>query len=237
MDIIIRNFFRLVRAGAFGLQEQLEPMSAYKWRKVMMLSDMHHITTETYAGLEVLSDQYEVQTIPEELHDAWAESASCLPEAERYNLDANLIKTLENALLNENEWIKKLVELGVAIRDNQLDEYQAQQLNEEITKHKLQKIVKLEGALLVKLMGLKPEELPFGYKGEDIDVSPFMASVAKQQEQLHFSQGNNIFVHTSNKSAFVRNAYRTSRFLKYSPKESLSVFFRSFAKSLNNIEE
>lgn len=31
MDIITRNFFRLLRSGALNEYEQLEPMSNFKW--------------------------------------------------------------------------------------------------------------------------------------------------------------------------------------------------------------
>lgn len=37
MDIIKRNFFRLLRCGALGDNEALEPMSLFKWRKLIEL--------------------------------------------------------------------------------------------------------------------------------------------------------------------------------------------------------
>ena len=37
MDIIKRNFFRLLRCGALGDNEALEPMSLFKWRKLIAL--------------------------------------------------------------------------------------------------------------------------------------------------------------------------------------------------------
>ena len=34
MDIIQRNFFRLIRSGAFNDKSQIEVMSAFKWRRL-----------------------------------------------------------------------------------------------------------------------------------------------------------------------------------------------------------
>ena len=34
MDIVKRNFFRLLRSGAYDSDEQIEPMSAFKWQKL-----------------------------------------------------------------------------------------------------------------------------------------------------------------------------------------------------------
>lgn len=34
MDIIQRNFLKLLKCGAFGQREQLEPMSAWKWKRL-----------------------------------------------------------------------------------------------------------------------------------------------------------------------------------------------------------
>lgn len=33
-NIILRNFFRLIRSGAFGDKSKIEPMSAFKWRRL-----------------------------------------------------------------------------------------------------------------------------------------------------------------------------------------------------------
>ena len=37
LDIIKRNFFRILRSGALNEFESLEPMSAYKWNKLTSL--------------------------------------------------------------------------------------------------------------------------------------------------------------------------------------------------------
>ena len=41
MDIVKRNFFRLLRSGAYDSDEQIEPMSAFKWQKLYQFSVLH----------------------------------------------------------------------------------------------------------------------------------------------------------------------------------------------------
>ena len=43
MDIIKRNFFRLLRSGAFNEQEALEPMSAFKWRRLYQMVEAQQV--------------------------------------------------------------------------------------------------------------------------------------------------------------------------------------------------
>lgn len=56
-------------------------------------------------------------------------------------------------------------------------------------------------------------------------------------EEWYFSQGKNIFVHTSNPSAMMWHVKRSLRNMRYYPSETLTNFFTSFAHSLSHIEE
>jgi hypothetical protein len=112
-----------------------------------------------------------------------------------------------------------------------------EQINTWIKKLHLNKMIQLEGALLVELMGLQQEELPFAVLPSNFDIDRFASAIPHSQEQMRFSQGKDIFVHTSNKSAMVWNARRSARFFRYNPTESIANLFSSFAKSLTNIEE
>ena len=58
MDIIQRNFFRLIRVGVFEKQEQVEPMSAYKWSKLYQLAMMHQVAGDIYKGLLNCKNQF-----------------------------------------------------------------------------------------------------------------------------------------------------------------------------------
>jgi hypothetical protein len=51
VEIIQRNLFSLLRSGAFQTQEDIEPMSAFKWNKLYQLTVMHNITPFVYDGI------------------------------------------------------------------------------------------------------------------------------------------------------------------------------------------
>lgn len=51
MNIITRNFIRLLKCGVFGYMEQLEPMSNFKWLKLIHLSVIQECMGLTYDGM------------------------------------------------------------------------------------------------------------------------------------------------------------------------------------------
>lgn len=58
MNIIQRNYFRLIRIGAFEQIEQVEPMSVYKWGQLYQLAVMHDVAGFVYEGLQRSKDQF-----------------------------------------------------------------------------------------------------------------------------------------------------------------------------------
>ena len=58
MNIVQRNFFRLLRSGAFNMTEQVEPMSVYKWKQLYQLAIVHDVSDYIYKGLKDCRDQF-----------------------------------------------------------------------------------------------------------------------------------------------------------------------------------
>lgn len=58
MDIIQRNLFRLLRNGAFGTQEQIEPMSAFKWERLYQIAMLHDVIPYAYKGINNCRSQF-----------------------------------------------------------------------------------------------------------------------------------------------------------------------------------
>ena len=58
MNIIQRNFFRILRSGAFESKEQIEPMSVFKWQKLYQLAVMHDVAGFVYDGLMRCREQF-----------------------------------------------------------------------------------------------------------------------------------------------------------------------------------
>jgi hypothetical protein len=228
----------------------------------MLFAQAHGVEAETYAGLEVLNEQFFIQIISPSVVKEWASlfsSRRARPEYDLSLLSSRLKKGLAAiaeksdtasadyqvldafvhlayALLRDDQWVRQMLVTGELIRERGA-RVNREQMKTWIKKLHLNKMIQLEGALLVELMGLQQEELPFEVLPSQFDIDRFASAIPHSQEQMRFSQGKDIFVHTSNKSAMVWNARRSARFFRYNPTESIANLFSSFAKSLTNIEE
>ena len=262
MDVTTRNFFRLLRAGVFGQQEMVEPMSACKWRKTMRFAEAHGVETEAYAGLEVLREQFFVQMIPTSVWSEWAaraDGALLRHQSDKPVLSRGLIRQLADiarktdasqpayllleetvrlayALLRDDHWVRQLMVTGELIREKGAG-VDREHLRQWVGRLRLSRMLQLEGALLVELMGVQASELPFEVLPSRFDIQRFASAIPHSQEQLRFSQGKDIFVHTSNRKAMVWNARRSARFFRYYPTGSIANLIASFASSLTHIEE
>lgn len=75
MNIVERNFFRLLRAGVFEAQETIEPMSAWKWERVLQMAITHGVAALAYDGIRRCSDQFFMQIADDEQRAAWTKIA------------------------------------------------------------------------------------------------------------------------------------------------------------------
>lgn len=75
MDIIRRNFLRLLRSGAFNEYEPIEPMSAFKWRLLINISIRQSVLDIVAAGIR--NHQYEhTANIPQDIKEEIVRSAA-----------------------------------------------------------------------------------------------------------------------------------------------------------------
>ena len=51
MNIIKRNFLRLLRLGAFGENEVIEPMSKFKWEVIIHIANIHNVVGVIFDGI------------------------------------------------------------------------------------------------------------------------------------------------------------------------------------------
>ena len=65
MDVITRNFFRLLRSGAWNEDEALEPMSHFKWNRLEQMVRAQRVGSIIKAGLKRIGENVWVN-IPEE---------------------------------------------------------------------------------------------------------------------------------------------------------------------------
>lgn len=83
MDVIQRNFLRLLRSGAFGGQEDIEPMSAWKWDRLYSISLMHGVAAIVADGIAAHRDKFFMQ-IPEGQMERWHETTAGIENANRH---------------------------------------------------------------------------------------------------------------------------------------------------------
>ena len=266
MNITTRNFLRLLRAGAFDRDEPIEPMSAWKWKRVYEVACEQGVARLVFRGVQLLSDQFFLQ-IPEAQMEAWRKTVAqpiaqddepsprltnrlhekklrAIMEGERAGsptlavLKAMLITTRH--ILDDGYYLRPLVQLALLLRPNS-PKFDREKLAHWLHELSMERIVQFEMSLITLLFQTEAESLPL----EPLPIDPKTEALADdlfshrhpQTGQLRFTQGNDIFVHTSNSRAMLWQARRSARYFRYYPSESVSNLLASFARSLTDIEE
>ena len=266
MDIIQRNFLRLLKCGAFGQHEQIEPMTAWKWKRLYQLSQMHDVTPWVYEGILACSDDFFLQIRPGQMTQ-WKESAlqadteimkdeeqrltnpllnhklQQLTEKEgdtpTLELLYNIIR-LARYILTQGINMRHLLELGIYLRTTK-DQIDYEQLGIWIKKLRMTKITRLEAALLIHFFDFKKEEIPFTtakVSKETVRIADdFLNTSSEQAADWYFTQGKNVFVRTSNSNAMMWHVRHSAKYMRYYPSEAVTNFLANFAHSLSHIEE
>ena len=266
MDIIQRNFLRLLKGGAFGQREQIEPMSSWKWDRLHHLSQMHDVTPWVYDGIKQCADDFFLQLRPEQLQ-RWQQSAAeadmdILQEEEQrltnpllnrklqqlirqecssptLDLLLNIIR-LARHFLTQGINMRHLAELGIYLRTTK-DQIDYQQLTKWIKKLHMGKIVQLEASLLIHFFDFKPEEIPFTEATTSKSIihiaEDILNTSSEQAAEWYFTQGKNVFVRTTNSKAMMWHVRHSAKYMGYYPSEAVTNFFANFAHSLSHIEE
>lgn len=268
MNIIERNFYRLLRAGAFGTQESIEPLSAWKWNRLYQMAEMHDVAPTLYQGVKHCSDQFLLQ-VPQDLLEKWCQ-ARCHEVGEENDMlqsdhltnpllnhqlqtildsedsttetRATLLHLLGIArfIMNAGIPVKRTMEFGMFLKQESHN-VNFIMLDNWIAKLKLSGMAQLTGVMLVKLMAFSTDEIPFMTPMPEAQMQQQIDELFRQKnshaEDWYFSQGKDIFVHTSNSSAMLWHVRRSAKYFKYYPTEATTNFFTSFAHSLSHIEE
>jgi hypothetical protein len=102
MNIIQRNFFRLIRCGEFKKQEQIEPMSVSKWNKVYQLALMHQVIPSVYAGILQCKDQFFLHLSDKQIKE-WEKANNEVSQTNKQEEENELLRAdhLTNPLLNK----------------------------------------------------------------------------------------------------------------------------------------
>lgn len=102
MNIIQRNFFRLIRCGEFNRQEQIEPMSVSKWNKLYQLALMHQVVPSVYAGIRQCQGQFFLHLSEKQMRE-WEKAQAEVSQTNLQEEENELLRAdhLTNPLLNK----------------------------------------------------------------------------------------------------------------------------------------
>lgn len=90
MNIIHRNLFRLLRSGAFDEYDELEPMSPFKWRRLLQIADVQGMTPYIQLGVVSQRRTKSELCIPEEIIRQLYSVSTVIP-----NVNTTLMKLLK----------------------------------------------------------------------------------------------------------------------------------------------
>ena len=263
MNIITRNFFRLLRSGALNEYEPMEPMSAFKWRRLDQMVHAQHVERAALKGIK--NHQFdEMMNIPEDLANQTPDNSahqeeprlsnhylnfrlSRIENAERHAIDTNVdaLNVLKiivgnvSSMLNHGTMLSGIIELGSYLR-NKGDKVDFVKLDTWLGKLQLRRMAQLQGAMLMSVFNFEQDELPFVRHVEAAANKLVLRSVTHSAsdtaEEWHFRQLSSGFVQ-NNSALLRRNLRRSLRYITYAPLETVSNFFNNFARSLQEIEE
>lgn len=195
MNIVQRNFFRLLRCGVFQTTENLEPMSVFKWGKLYQLSLAHDVQPYVYQGLNKCKDQFFLH-LTDTQWKQWEQAIGCREEQDEDELlrpdkltNPILNRQLQHILddeqsdfhtrrlliqiisiarriLNEGLPLRLLIDLGLTLHENGTQADYAV-LGEWLKSLHFQQMAQLEAALLIELFGFESKDIPFATS--DID--------------------------------------------------------------------
>ncbi len=104
MDIIQRNLFRLICSGAFLSNEELEPMSVSKWKRLYKVAIMHDVVGFAYQGITRCQYQFfyhQTKAQQEEWQQAYHAWQIRNEQEEEETNELTRPDKLTNALLNK----------------------------------------------------------------------------------------------------------------------------------------
>jgi len=263
MDIIQRNFFNLLTSAISGKTAPLEPMSQFKWDRLIGMLKAQKVEGLAKKGMKQLEPQQRAN-LPEE---KIAELASTpvplskpkmsnpllgrklrkIQENERHQIDAsmitiellNLIVANAEHMLNRGISLNGITQLGNFLRTKG-DKVDFVKLDTWLQKIHLRRFAQLEGSILITVFAFEPEEIPFVERIEpaayQLTIRTLTHTAIDTAKEWHFRQRHSGFVENNSK-VLRRNLRRSIRYIVYSPIETTSNFVRNFARSLSEIEE
>lgn len=125
MDIIKRNFLKLLRTGAFGETEEIEPMSNFKWEIIFHLANIHNVVGIIFNGINFKNNADVVPTIVMDRY--WEDVYGCKGSSNTFQTYSMQLLQLPDAGLSRmcnhflNSSLKKIREQEPSAEDASIE--------------------------------------------------------------------------------------------------------------------
>lgn len=267
MDIIKRNFFRLLQIGALGENTTVEPMSAYKWQRLFTLLDAHDVLNfalQGYAQQQKKNVRHASQQLVNELQSRQTTAPQTdytrsqlsnsllnrrlqtIRTTERHAIDTSLetlhllniiVHNVENTL-NQGLQIKGILHLGLYLRHHG-NRVDFIKLERWLAQIHLKTMAQLQGNILITLFGFEQAEIPFVRRLSPKVRSLILRSLTKtEKDTTEHSLTQDSSVWVHGNSTTIRHSLgHNMRYLLYAPIETISNLTYKFAKNLSELEE
>lgn len=267
MDIIQRNFFRLLLSGSLGMFEKIEPMSAFKWNRLMQIARIQGVSDITLKGIR--NSQHEATcNIPDRLVAEAEKEVVAMPAGrqptsrmanplfkrrlerirhdERHAIDCsvetlellNLIVANVYCMINAGVSLKLILDLGGYLRTKG-DKVDFVKLDTWLTKLHIQRMAQLEGSVLIQFFNFEQDEIPFVKMVERGASKLTVRSLYYNIKDMEDIkfQESQVGFVHTTGGTMRKNLRRSMRYFGYAPIETTCNFLNSFFKSLSEIEE
>jgi len=243
IDIITRNFFKMMRSGALNEYVELEPMSAFKWNRLIDIVVAQDVIT--VASRAIKNHQYEAMfNMPQNLRDRVHQLAAEVEgqnihiemNSSMLNKKLNRIQALERraedfskesldlfniiiancqAMLNNGTSTRLIIQLGnyIRVKGNKVD---YSKVDKWLRDMQMQKVAQLVGSILITNFSFKPEEIPFVKKVDPKAALIMMHCIMERKTEKH-NKGITYF--------------------EYAPLENASILIGRLKSRLDTIEE
>lgn len=105
MDIIQRNFFRLLRSGAYDDRDAIEPMSPFKWKRLFQMVEAQDVAPTTLRGIDNHAADPNLE-LPGGMMEQWQEAAR---NSEKRTIVNSPLATFELSNFFLNRRLKKIM--------------------------------------------------------------------------------------------------------------------------------
>ena len=251
MDIIKRNFFRIIRNAVFSSDEPVEPMSQYKWDILANIAKTHGV--DAYVSKALGKECQPTMRMPDagmsRMYNGFLnrrlqklredEPLSAEPSIETLNLLDIIVQTTETMLTNGLQF-SNIIQIGMYLRKDG-DKVDFIKLEVWLRRLRLTKMAQLEGDILIQTLGFDTDEIPFASQAllassYKLAIGSLDNPICLHVEDLQNHQSSSIFVE-GNPKAMYKTMRNSMKYFFYAPIEVTSCMLNGLKMSMASTEE